>query len=193
MDFPSQLNEATGVLDLSQLYGFTDAAERKMRTLSQGLLKTSSHGNLLPLTTDDNGHTFCAWGNSVNVSNCFAAGDSRVNSNPLSILVYTLFLRNHNRIALELQTRHKDWSDEQLFQAAKTINIDIYRRVIIDEWLPEVLGEELAAQVRATPAPPAGQQLPEVSNEFGVAAIRFYYSMLPNVLHNLATNNEVGK
>lgn len=167
-----------------------------MRTLSQGTLKSSSHGNLLPMTTDDNGHTFCAWdnnNNNANASNCFAAGDSRVNSNPLSILVYTLFMRNHNRIAAELLARHKDWSDEQLFQAAKTINVDIYRRVIIDEWLPEVLGEELAAQVRATPPPPAGQHFPEVSNEFGVAAIRFYFSMLPNVLHNLATNNEVGK
>ncbi|KAH8406545.1 hypothetical protein KR215_007101, partial [Drosophila sulfurigaster] len=186
-----QLNQATGVLDLSQLYGFTDAAQSKMRTLSKGTLKSSSNGNLLPRTSDNDEHTFCAWGDNANATNCFVAGDSRVNSNPLSILVYTIFLRNHNRIAAELLSRHKNWNDEQLFQAAKTINVDIYRRVIMNEWLPEVLGANTAAQVLNTPAATAGQPLPEVSNEFGVAAIRFYFSMLPNVLHNLANTNDV--
>ncbi|KAH8358516.1 hypothetical protein KR093_000499, partial [Drosophila rubida] len=186
-----QLNQATGVLDLSQLYGFTDAAQRKMRTLSKGTLKSTSNGNLLPRTSDSDEHTFCAWGDNANATNCFVAGDSRVNSNPLSILVYTIFMRNHNRIASELSVRNKNWSDEQLFQAAKTINVDIYRRVIMNEWLPEVLGANSAAQVLNTPAATTGQQLPEVSNEFGVAAIRFYFSMLPNVLHNVANANDI--
>ncbi|KAM8703318.1 hypothetical protein ACLKA7_008011 [Drosophila subpalustris] len=187
-----QMNQATGMLDLSQLYGFTDAAQRKMRTLTKGTLKSTPSGNLLPLTSDSDGHTFCAWDSSDNASNCFVAGDSRVNSNPLSILVYTIFMRNHNRVAAELLARHKNWSDEQLFQAAKAVNIDVYRRVIVNEWLPEVIGADLAAQVLATPPAAAEEQLPEVSNEFGVAAVRFYLSMLPNVLQNLASGNEVG-
>jgi len=62
----------------------------------------------------------------------------------------------------------------------------------VNEWLPEVLGANLAAQVLATPPTVAAEQHTEVSNEFGVAAIRFYFSMLPNELHNLASGNEVG-
>ncbi|EDV93845.1 GH19553, partial [Drosophila grimshawi] len=186
-----QLNQATGILDLSQLYGFTDSVERKMRTLRNGALKSSGNGKLLSVISGDEGHTFCAWGSGANGTNCFVAGDSRVNSNPLSILVYTIFMRNHNRIAAELLARNKGWSDEQLFQAAKVVNVDIYRRLIMKEWLTQVLGEASAANVLAASPATDGQQLPEVSNEFGVAAIRFYFSMLPNVLHNLAPDNEV--
>ncbi|XP_023036583.1 peroxidase isoform X2 [Drosophila willistoni] len=192
-----QLNQATGYLDLSQLYGFTIAAERKMRSFKYGLLKARSNGShlndLLPMTADiDNDgqkHTFCTWTDSGN-STCFAAGDSRVNSNPYSILIYTVFMRNHNRIAAELRARNNGWSDEQLFQTAKAINVDIYRRVVMDEWLPEVLGERLANAVRAAPPLSTRQRPPEVSNEFAVAAIRFYYSMLPNAVLNVATEND---
>ncbi|XP_017143230.1 chorion peroxidase isoform X1 [Drosophila miranda] len=190
-----QLNQATAYLDLSQLYGFTPIAERKMRTFVRGTLKSTSNGahlnDLLPMTadTDDKGHSFCAWGASANAT-CFAAGDSRVNSNPYSILVYTIFMRNHNRLAAELLERNPDWSDEQLFQSAKTVNVDIYRRVIMREWLPEVLGSRLASEVLATSPPISRQNAPEISNEFGVAASRFYFSMLPNELHNLVKNGD---
>ncbi|BFF91654.1 chorion peroxidase [Drosophila madeirensis] len=190
-----QLNQATGYLDLSQLYGFTPAAERKMRTFVRGNLKSTSNGahlnDLLPMTsdTDDKGHSFCAWGASANAT-CFAAGDSRVNSNPYSILVYTIFMRNHNRLAAELMERYPSWSDEKLFQSAKAVNVDIYRRVIMREWLPEVLGSQLATEVLATHQPSSRQSTPEISNEFGVAASRFYFSMLPNELHNLAKNDD---
>lgn len=141
------------------------------------------------MTTDtkDLGHSFCAWGATGNAT-CFAAGDSRVNSSPFSILIYTIFMRNHNRLAREIGEKKPRWSDGQLFQAAKAVNVDIYRRVVIDEWLPEVLGDKLAAgsQSRNT------RRL-EISNEFGVAAIRFYLSMLPNELRNLVKDNDVDK
>ncbi|XP_017017711.1 salivary peroxidase/catechol oxidase [Drosophila kikkawai] len=186
-----QLNQATASLDLSQLYGFTSAAEEKMRLFRGGLLKSTPIGQrhhvLLPMTRDtqDLGHSFCAWGATGNAT-CFAAGDSRVNSSPFSILIYTIFMRNHNRLARELSDRKSGWSDEQLFQAAKAVNVDVYRRVVIDEWLPEVLGKKLADEARSR-----SDRAQEISNEFGVAAIRFYFSMLPNELHNLVKDNDL--
>ncbi|XP_030370312.1 chorion peroxidase [Scaptodrosophila lebanonensis] len=182
-----QLNQATGCLDLSQLYGFTTAAQEKMRTFSHGKLKSTTtmgtHLNdLLPMSTDANEHTFCT---TSNASTCFMAGDSRVNRSPYSILAYTLFMRNHNRVAAELGSNNPSWSDEQLFQAAKSVNVDTYRHIITNEWLPVVLGTQLAAEVQSkTESPTPQEHLSEVYNEFGVAAIRFYFSMLPNVLHN---------
>ncbi|XP_017056031.1 peroxidase isoform X2 [Drosophila ficusphila] len=183
-----QLNQATGSLDLSQLYGFSTAAERKLRQFQGGLLKTTPRGEfdsaLLPMATDTEGPSFCAK-ERIGDGTCFAAGDSRVNSNPFSILIYTIFLRNHNRLAKELKNPH--WDDEKHFQVAKAINVYIYRRIVIEEWLPAVLGERMAAEVQRKKL----DRGLEVSNEFAVAAIRFYFSMLPNELQNLTKNNVV--
>ncbi|KAH8306325.1 hypothetical protein KR018_007826, partial [Drosophila ironensis] len=189
-----QLNQATASLDLSQLYGFTSAAEQKMRLLRDGLLKSTpseerNHALLpMPSETADTEHSFCAWSASGN-SSCFAAGDSRVNSNPFSILIYTIFMRNHNRVAKELKGSRPLWSDEQLFQAAKAVNVDTYRRVVMEEWLPTVIGRPLAGKVLSENSA-HGESPKEISNEFGVAALRFYYSMLPNELLYLPKNNE---
>ncbi|KAH8382233.1 hypothetical protein KR009_002509, partial [Drosophila setifemur] len=188
-----QLNQATASLDLSQLYGFTSAAERKMRVFSDGLLKSTSSGNrgniLLPMTSDTENlrQSFCAWGATGNAT-CFAAGDSRVNSNPFSILIYTIFMRNHNRLATELKKANLRWSDEKIFQAAKAVNVDTYRRVVMEEWLPEVLGQQLAAEVLSKNTAQNRESPKEISNEFGVAAIRFYFSMLPNELRSQAND-----
>ncbi|XP_043653363.1 chorion peroxidase isoform X2 [Drosophila teissieri] len=185
-----QLNQATGSLDLSQLYGFTAAAERKLRLLEGGLLRSTPRGEfdnaLLPIATDAEGPSFCAR-ERIGDGTCFAAGDSRVNSSPFSILIYTIFMRNHNKVAAELRQRNPRWSDEKLFQAAKAVNVDIYRRVVIEEWLPEVLGQKLASEIRRK----HGNRGLEVSNEFAVAAIRFYFSMVPNELQNLTKDNVV--
>ncbi|XP_017000798.2 chorion peroxidase isoform X2 [Drosophila takahashii] len=185
-----QLNQATGSLDLSQLYGFTLAAEKKLRVLEGGLLKTTPRGEydnaLLPMATDTEGPSFCAR-DKIGDGTCFAAGDSRVNSNPFSILIYTIFMRNHNKLAVELHERNRRWGDEKLFQAAKAINVAIYRRVVIEEWLPAVLGNRLATEIKRRP----NKHALEVSNEFAVAAIRFYFSMLPNELQNLTKDNVV--
>nr|XP_036677518.1 chorion peroxidase-like [Drosophila suzukii] len=185
-----QLNQATGSLDLSQLYGFTLAAEKKLRALQGGFLKTTPRGEydnaLLPMATDTEGPSFCAR-ERIGDGTCFAAGDSRVNSNPFSILIYTIFMRNHNKLAAELHQRNRRWNDEKLFQAAKAINVAIYRQVVLEEWLPAVLGGHLASEIRRKQY----KRALEVSNEFAVAAIRFYFSMLPNELQNLARNNVV--
>lgn len=184
------LNQATGSLDLSQLYGFTAAAERKLRILEGGLLRSTPRGEfdnaLLPIATDTEGPSFCARA-TIGDGTCFAAGDSRVNSSPFSILIYTIFMRNHNKVAAELKQRNPRWSDEKLFQAAKAVNVDIYRRVVIEEWLPEVLGQKMASEIRRKQP----NRALEVSNEFAVAAIRFYFSMLPNELLNLTKDNVV--
>ncbi|XP_017085181.2 chorion peroxidase isoform X2 [Drosophila eugracilis] len=185
-----QLNQATGSLDLSQLYGFTAAAERKLRLLEGGLLRSTARGeydsSMLPIATNTEGPSFCAREN-IGDGTCFVSGDSRVNSSPFSILIYTIFMRNHNNVAAELHQRNRRWSDEKLFQAAKAINVAIYRRVVIEEWLPAVLGNPLAAEIKRNHQKSAL----EVSNEFAVAAIRFYFSMLPNELQNLTKDNVV--
>lgn len=165
-----------------------------MRLYKNGQLKSINteklEDSLLPLVTKDS-HMFCALspGDEVN-STCFMAGDSRVNRNPFAIVIYTILMRNHNRIANELQIKHPDWEDEQLFRTAKSINIDIYQRIVFNEWLPVILGASMTYEIKATikssrnPKKSITDQ--QISNEYAVAASRFYLSMMPNVLHNYA-------
>lgn len=190
-----QLNQATGYLDLSQLYGFTRKSQRDMRTFSNGKLKSSA-GNLLPLAEGETRNLYCALKTSDVNEICFMAGDTRVNSNPYSIILYTIFLRSHNKFADEIKTRNPDWTDETIFGAAKKLNVQLYREIVFDEWLPVALGQEISTKINTEEILKQNNlgKL-EVSNEFAVAAIRFYFSMMPNVLQRLSNpmNNEIHK
>lgn len=184
-----QLNQATADLDLSPLYGFTESARQRMRSHTSGFLKSTPadriEHSLLPRVTDDV-HRFCV--HASGLKSCFMAGDSRVNSNPFTIAIYTIFMRNHNRLANELKRTHPLWDDEQLYNRAKAINSEIYRRVVFDEWLPIVLGPALTDEIvasRSQKVPTGGvDEQAQVSNEYAVAAARFYLSMMPNALHS---------
>ncbi|XP_061391453.1 peroxidase [Musca vetustissima] len=186
-----KLNQATGDLDMSPLYGFTESARQRIRLYKDGLLKSTNPGqiknSLLPLVTKDS-HHFCAHrldkeGSDRN--NCFMSGDSRVNSNPFTITLYTIFMRNHNQLATALKKAHPQWNDEKLYQTAKTINVDIYKRIVLKEWLVNVLGRSMVGEIEKEQRKigKSGSSV-EVSNEYAIAASRFYLSMMPNDVHN---------
>uniref|UniRef100_A0A1B0GGD7 Uncharacterized protein n=1 Tax=Glossina morsitans morsitans TaxID=37546 RepID=A0A1B0GGD7_GLOMM len=183
---PEKLNQATPTLDLSQLYGSADEEQKLMRSHKDGLLKSTNslkHGDeLLPLVPKERIHKFCSIKEAdMDKQLCFMAGDSRVNNNPYTIVIYTIFMRNHNRIARKLKVKFPQWDDEMLFEKAKTINILMYRHIVFDEWLPEVIGTTLDSNINKKMVRNNEQQ---ISNEFGVAGIRFFYSMIPNILRN---------
>ncbi|XP_075148042.1 immune-regulated catalase [Haematobia irritans] len=199
---PEQLNQATANLDLSPLYGFTDSARNRMRSFRNGFLKStqteSIENSLLPMVTEDI-HRFCVnipnsqeIASNVN-SSCFMAGDSRVNSNPFSIAIYTIFMRNHNRLAQELKETYPQWNDEQLYQQAKAINVDIYQRIVFFEWLPVALGPNVAEEIYQSyrKIERISEEPQQVSNEYAVAASRFYLSMMPNSLHSFPMRSDV--
>uniref|UniRef100_A0A1I8MF21 Animal heme peroxidase n=1 Tax=Musca domestica TaxID=7370 RepID=A0A1I8MF21_MUSDO len=189
---PEQLNQATATLDMSPLYGFTESARRRVRLFKNGLLKSTNEErvgeSLLPLVTTE-AHHFCAHRQN-NSTTCFMSGDSRVNSNPFSITLYTIFMRNHNHLAMELKKAHPQWNDEKLFQYAKTINIDTYQKIVFKEWLVKVLGKGMANEIEKEQQKSHRDKAEpriEVSNEYAIAASRFYLSMMPNALQKTST------
>ncbi|XP_011188151.2 chorion peroxidase [Zeugodacus cucurbitae] len=190
-----QLNQATALLDLSQLYGFTDDAQRRMRTWNSGRIKSTAYSkhseiynDALAVITGD-WSNYCAFKDpSKQTSQCFMAGDSRVNNSPLTISIYTLFMRNHNQLAKKLAIKYPSWQDEALYRAAKAINIKIYRNIVFDEWLPMVLGEDVADEIKEIKESVDDVR---ISNEFGIAAMRFYMSMMPNFLQNFTEEKRV--
>ena len=175
-----QINSITSYLDLSQVYGSSQVVATALRTLAGGLMKTSP-GNMLPY---DNTDYFTADqiaalnmandAQAVPESQLFAAGDVRGNENIELTTLVTLFVRNHNLIASELEKEHPDWTDEELYQEARKLNIAEYQNIIYNEWIPAVLGPRaLPAYTGYKPNVNAS-----ISNEFSTVAFRFGHSLV---------------
>lgn len=180
--FYFQLNQATNIFDLSQLYGNDEDDQSKLRSRHHGLLTTSiNDSQLLPTTFDES----CIRPNETNFP-CYYSGDSRVNANPFVTVLYTIFLRSHNHIAKKLRQMIPKWDDNKLFNVSKDINMAIYQKIIYNDWSNVVLGKRMAMEIRNKNYDYDGKKYRTntVSNEFGVAAIKFYNSLLPGDLKN---------
>ena len=175
-----QTNAVTSYLDLSNVYGGAQPVADALRTFTGGQLKTSP-GNMLPY--DNLSYFTQSQIDSLNMANdaqavpessLFAAGDVRANENVELTALQTLFMRNHNLIAGELQKEHPGWSDEQLYQEARKINIAEYQNIIYSQYLPDLLGPS------ALPAYTGYNSSvdPAIATEFSTVAFRFGHSLL---------------
>src|SRR6266478_547497 len=96
----------------------------------------------------------------------------------------TLFVREHNRIAGQLQVDHPTWSDEQLYQGARRIVIAEMQIIAYNEWLPALLGAN--ALPKYTGYKPGVNS--SISNEFSTAMFRFAHSQLDNGIDRINNN-----
>ncbi len=185
-----QVNAVTSYLDLSQVYGSTAAIADALRTHVGGLLKTSP-GGLLPY---DNSTYFTpaqlALFNMANDSgavatqNLFVTGDVRGNENVELTALQTLFVRNHNLIASQLQREHPGWTDEQLYQEARKINIAEYQYITYTQYLPDLLGPGALPAYRGyNPNVDAS-----IATEFSTVAFRFGHSLLSGGIERQGNN-----
>jgi peroxidase len=72
----------------------------------------------------------------------FSAGDERSSENILINTLHVLFVREHNRLCDLYKNQHPTWTDEQIFQKARTIVIAEYQNIIYKELLPTVFGQK---------------------------------------------------
>ncbi len=187
-----QVNAVTSFLDLSQVYGSTAAVADALRTHSGGQLKTSP-GNMLPYDnstyfTPDQLALFNMANDSgaVATQNLFVTGDVRGNENVELTALQTLFVRNHNLIASELQKEHPDWSDEQLYQEARKLNIAQYQMITYNYYLPDLLGAN--AMPRYTGYKSTVD--PAIATEFSTVAFRFGHSLLSGEIERQGNNGQ---
>jgi prostaglandin-endoperoxide synthase 2 len=68
----------------------------------------------------------------------FAVGGDRVNSTPFTAMMNTLLLREHNRVAHQLEARNTDWDDERLFQTARNILIPIFINIVVEDYINHI-------------------------------------------------------
>jgi hypothetical protein len=187
-----QITTVTSYLDLSQVYGSNQEVADALRTFERGQLKTSP-GNMLPY---DNSTYFTRDqiaalnmandAGAVSESQLFAAGDRRANENIELTALETLFVRNHNKIASELQAEHPGWSDEQLYQEARKINIAEYQSIVYNEWLPAILGPN--ALSKYTGYDPTANAT--IANEFSTVAFRFGHSLVSAEIERAGNNGQ---
>jgi peroxidase len=187
-----QVNAVTSFLDLSQVYGSSAALADALRTHVGGQLKTSP-GNMLPY---DNSTYFTPDqlalinmandAHAVPTQNLFVTGDVRGNENVELTALQTLFVRNHNSIAAELQQLHPTWTDEQLYQEARKLNIAMYQAITYNAYLPDLLGAN--AMRSYTGYKPSVD--PAIATEFSTIAFRFGHSLLSGGIERQGNNGQ---
>lgn len=191
-----QINSISSYFDLSQVYGSDVATDNALRTFVGGQMKTSP-GGLPPL--DNSTYFTTAQLAAINASvggmaddgpvaqsQMYVTGDSRGNENVELTVLQTLFLDNHNRLAAELQKENPTWTDQQLFDAAREINIAQYQSIIYNEWIPAVLGANaLPAYKGYNPNVDAS-----IANEFSTVAFRFGHSLLSGDVERQGNNGQ---
>lgn len=116
------------------------------------------------------------------------AGDNRVNQNPGLILLQTVLVREHNRIAEILATVNPTWNDRTVFEEARRVVIAQVQHITYSEYIPILLGENVARQLNLMPLQGAQQTNnydatldSRVANEFAAAAGRFGHSMVRSI------------
>src|SRR5262249_591488 len=120
----------------------------------------------------------------VDTDKLFVAGDVRANENVELTALQTLFVRNHNLIATKLQKAHPTWTDEQLYQEARKMNIAEYQYITYTEYLPDLLGPNaMPAYFGYNPKVSAA-----IATEFSTVAFRFGHSLLDGEIERHGNN-----
>ena len=72
------------------------------------------------------------------LASLFAVGGDRANATPFTAMMNTLFLREHNRVAGELERRNPGWDDERVFQTARNIIIPMFIKIVVEQYINHI-------------------------------------------------------
>ena len=171
-----QLNEITGWIDASNVYGSDAERAEALRTLDgTGQLRTSE-GDLLPW--NDAGLPNATGGSSAPM---FLAGDVRANEQVGLAAMHTLFVREHNRLAREIAEREPRLSGDEIYERARNHVAALMQHITYREFLPALLGPNPLPPYRGYDA----VRQATILNEFSTAAYRFGHSALSPTLLRL--------
>jgi peroxidase len=185
-----QENEETSFLDLSTVYGTSEEMLELLRAENSAELHTGD-GNLLPMFQEIANHHGEDVARVLQVlvpnsspdtnTELYAAGDNRVNENTALLTHHTMWMRNHNWHVDRLQAEFPDWSNEQLFEAARALNEAEWQNVVYNEYLPEIIG---AGSLREYEGYDRSVD-PAILSEWTTAAFRFGHDQSNNELDTL--------
>ena len=190
----AQINLITSPVDASFVYGSTKAQAASLRTFSGGQLKVWNFfaklnlKPLLPPKTENPDQDCVARPEKLF---CFEAGDVRVNEQTHLTVLHTIYLREHNRIAKALGNMNSDWDDDKLYHETRHIVAACVQHVLVNEFLPLLLGDALLAKYKIKAAQDDKDPFwhgydPSVTvstgTAFAAAAFRYGHSMVEGVI-----------
>nr|CDJ95346.1 Haem peroxidase domain containing protein [Haemonchus contortus] len=204
LGYRNQLNQLTAFLDASSVYGSTECEANQLRLFSMGKLNFTDLGFNKEALPQGRQERDCRSVLSSTQKRCFVAGDERNNEQPGLTVIHTILLREHNRIAAQLRRVNNFWTDEQLYQEARRINIAKLQHVIFKEWLPVVLGCETMAKYDLMPKksgyftgydphcdPAISQEMSTAAFRFGHTLIRAKFPRLTDTYRNMSDDVEL--
>jgi len=140
-------NESNHEIDLIQIYGLNEPATNELRTFEDGqLISQQINGEEWPPYLYDGDTKKFDLISVVRAEHItpeqqrqlFAYGSDTGNLQIGFVMMGTLFLREHNRIARELKRAYPGWNDERLFQTARNILTVILIRIVVEEYINHI-------------------------------------------------------
>ncbi|XP_061460946.1 eosinophil peroxidase-like isoform X2 [Rhineura floridana] len=154
----NQINALTPFIDASQVYAseLTWAQQLRNTTTNLGLLainqKFTDRGHAyLPFGTPAGFPDICNRTNPALNIPCFFAGDNRVNEMPQLMVLHTLLMREHNRLATDLRRLNPQMDGENIYQEVRKIIGAIIQIITFFEFLPALLGDAFSQDVTNYP------------------------------------------
>lgn len=191
----AQINTITSPVDASFVYGSTKSQAARLRAFSGGRLKVWNYFErlklkpLLPPKTEEPDKDCLARPKGLF---CFEAGDVRVNEQTHLTVLHTIYVREHNRIAKQLGQINMEWDDEKIYQEARHIVAACVQHVMVNEFLPLLLGSSKLAEYRLKPTADGAHWSgydPSVTistgTAFASAAFRYGHSMIEGAIKRL--------
>lgn len=178
-----QENEITSWIDGSMIYGSDDERASALREGSNSPFLATSPGDFLPFNT---GELTNANGPVPDPSSLFLAGDIRANEQVGLTAMHTLFVREHNRIARQLQQENPEASAETLFQRARRLVVAQIQIITFNEHLPALVGSNAIPPYRGYDP----SVNPTIYNEFSAAAYRLGHSMVNDQILRIGADGQ---
>lgn len=175
----AQVNSITAFIDASMVYGSDEERASALRTFVGGRLATSA-GEFPPY------NTFGLENAGGTSETLFLCGDIRANENVLLTSMHTLWLREHNRIAANLELRFPEMSDEELYQAARKRVGALVQVVTYEEFIPALLGRDALPPYRGYKS----DVDPGMGILFATAAYRLGHSQVGSSIPRLRADGE---
>ena len=178
------INSVTSYIDASMIYGSSKRVADSLRQFHGGLLKQGERqGSLkghLPVLDD---RPTSGGGDPP----LFVAGDSRVNQHTALIVMQTIWMREHNRIARTLANINRCWSDQKNYDTTRKIVGAKVQAIRYIEYLPLLFGPHYTTYV-----PPYEGYDPHcdatISVPFATSAMRYGHSMVRPTFDRLDKN-----
>lgn len=178
-------------MDASFVYGSSKSQAAKLRKFSNGKMKVWNFFEklklkpLLPPKTEEPDQECIARPKNLF---CFEAGDVRVNEQTHLTVLHTVYVREHNRIAIILSQLNIDWDDDKIYHETRHIIAAGVQHVMVNEFLPLLLGHGFMSGYKMKPASEGHWDGHDQSvttstgTAFAAAAFRYGHSMVEGVI-----------